>query len=108
MSWIIFLDARKSMDQRFWLEDPSTLIKSFHLLPDERAGRIERLNSLSLLIIIISLVLFLLKVRYWWVFLIGGLLVTIVLWKSEQIQCYQEIMFVTRPQYQRVLRRYET
>jgi len=65
---------------KFWLEDllsfrsPTGLTES------------QRLNLVTWLVVIGSLLLYLLGIRAWWLFLLGGLLVIVMqyLWRSPQ------------------------
>lgn len=65
---------------QFWLNNPSSLFSSFNLFPDISMSIPEILNCVTRLILLISLLLFLFKVPYWYLFPIIGLLLIIVLY----------------------------
>lgn len=64
----------------FWLFDASALYQSFDITPHEYMTHTERLNAMARLIIIIAAVLYILGLAIWWIVLIMGLTVTVILW----------------------------
>ena len=73
------------MTCQFWLDDFHCLFKNISLFPEKSQNEAERLNSMTWIIIIVSLVLWGFRVRYWWLFLIIGLILVFILylsWKS--------------------------
>lgn len=69
---------------KFWLEDPTILFKNFQLLPTIMMTQTERLNALTRLIIIITIVLFFMKISYWFVFLFLGIVIVIGLYQYSR------------------------
>lgn len=75
-----------SVKERFWLEDPSIIFQSGVIIPRCNMSIIERLNALTRLILLITLFLLLFCFREWWLFLLLGLILVLVLYYLE---CYQ-------------------
>ena len=69
---------------KFWLEDPTVLVRNFHILPTIMMTQTERLNALTRLIIIITILLFVLKMSYWFIFLFLGLIIVIGLHHTSE------------------------
>jgi uncharacterized membrane protein len=67
---------------QFWLEDFSCLFKNISLFPDQSQNEAERLNSMTWIIIIVSLLLFGFRIQYWWLFLLIGLFLVFILYLS--------------------------
>lgn len=68
----------------FWIENPSVLLHNFNIIPSIHMNPIERLNTLTRLVIIISIILFFLKVREWLLFLILANLIIIGIYYTIQ------------------------
>jgi hypothetical protein len=70
----------------FWLNKPSQLFR-LQILPSSSLTNGERLNAVSRLIIIITIILFIFwrEEGHWWRFLLAGALIVIVLYFS--IRC---------------------
>jgi hypothetical protein len=66
--------------ERFWLEQPICLLSSTTLIPNCTMTTAARLNALTRLIILISLVLYFFCLCQWWLFLLLGLLLVIILY----------------------------
>lgn len=66
--------------ERFWLEEPISLFYSANLIPQCTMTVAERLNALTRLILVITLILYLFCLGQWWLFLILGILLVIVLY----------------------------
>lgn len=64
----------------FWIEDPSALFQTFDVIPDMNMTDAERLNAMTRVIIIITVIMFLFKFQAWWLFLCLGLIVVIIIW----------------------------
>jgi hypothetical protein len=64
----------------FWLEDSSALFETFDIIPNADMNDMERLNAMTRAIIIISAIMFVVKFPAWWVFLVFGIIVVIILW----------------------------
>lgn len=67
---------------KFWLEDPSVLIRHWELWPTSTMCEAQRLNVFTLLVIIIAVILKFMGSKDWWLFLVGGLVVIVVIWFS--------------------------
>lgn len=65
---------------KFWIEDPSILFQTFEIIPHDDMSISERLNAMSRVIIIIALGLFMLKFEGWWILLLLGLMIIIIIW----------------------------
>lgn len=63
---------------KFWLEDPSQLF-TLQIFPAQGMTKAEKLNSITLLILIISLILYLMGIKWWLIFLLLGLLLVVIL-----------------------------
>ena len=70
--------------ERFWLEEPISLFRNTSLVPQCGMTTGARLNALTRLILIITLILYLSKFGRWWLFLLLGLLLIIVLYYLDQ------------------------
>ena len=74
---------KKSMEraeERFWLEDPKSLFKSFHVFPMSDMTEDQRYNSLTRGLIVIVVILLVLKNKWWSYTLAAGLLVITLLY----------------------------
>jgi hypothetical protein len=60
--------------EEFWLDNPCILLKHFDLIPSYDKTLNEKLNCLSRIVIIITLILYYMENKYWLVFLLIGLL----------------------------------
>lgn len=78
---IINIPKREIKSSTFWFEDPPALVKTFDLLPQHDMDDTERLNAMTRMIIIISVIMFLVQFQLWWFFLTLGLIVVISLWQ---------------------------
>jgi hypothetical protein len=74
------MSSQKTPNIGFWFEDMSSLFKTIDIIPNETMTDAERLNAMTRVVILISAIMFILKVPIWWFFLSMGLLVTVVLW----------------------------
>jgi hypothetical protein len=68
---------------KFWIHKPSELFK-FEIFPSSDMTDVQKLNALTRLIIVISIILFIVYYDspYWWKFLLCGLLITTLLYFS--------------------------
>lgn len=62
-----------------WLENPSVLISSFVLVPRRTMTDAEVLNTMTRVILVVSLFMFILGLN-WLLFLIMGLVAVVVVW----------------------------
>ena len=72
-----------SQQTPFWLENYKVLFSSVNLVPSYAMTENEKLNALTRLIIIISLFLFFLHWSCWWVVLLVGIGIVIILYYSS-------------------------
>lgn len=73
-----------SPNERFWLEEPVSLFRSTTLIPQCGMTTAARLNALTRLVLLIALILYLFCIGQWWLFLLLGLLLVIVLYYLDQ------------------------
>ena len=64
-------------DETFWLEDPRDLLARFDIFPRPEDTWERKLNTITRLIIIITIILILAKWKYWLTFLLIGLVLVI-------------------------------
>jgi len=64
----------------FWVENPTTLLENFDIVPNEDMTDGNRLNSMTRIIILISAIMFGVNFQLWWLFLSLGLIVVVTLW----------------------------
>jgi len=67
-------------EEVFWIKDITVLYRNTSILPNQHMTDIERLNALTRLVLVITLVLFVLRVTSWLVFLIGGIGIVLFLY----------------------------
>jgi hypothetical protein len=79
---------------KFWLEDFSCLFKQINFIPDKNQNEQERLNSMTWVIIIVSLILLGFGIKSWWIFLLFGLSLIIIIFLSYR-QTIKEISHYT-------------
>ena len=66
-------------DIKFWVEDPCILLRDLNIFPTFDMTRNEKLNSLTRLSIIITIVMYLMDYKQWFTFLLLALLIIILL-----------------------------
>ncbi len=69
---------------QIWFENPSVLFQNWNLIPQVHMDNTERLNTYTRLLLSMTLVLYALKLPVWWMFLILGIFVIIVIWTILQ------------------------
>lgn len=67
----------------FWLSDPSVLLKP-EFIPNNTMTKTEKLNTLTRLLIIGSLILFAVDYKEWYIILLAGLLIIIICYNSQK------------------------
>lgn len=77
--------------ERFWLEEPAALLKSTIIIPECGMTVAARLNALTRLILLITLLLWIFCVARWWLFLLFGLLLVVILFYLESNRRLPEI-----------------
>lgn len=82
--------------QKIWFESPRFILSDINLIPNESQTFDEKLNALTRLIIVISVILLLFKCKNWYLFLIFGLIIVIGIHttktKSDTIDFFNENM----------------
>lgn len=68
-----------NINEQFWLYDPLVLFKHFTLLPRGDMSKSEKFNAITRLLLLITIILFFIGCKEWYVVLIFGLLVIIFL-----------------------------
>lgn len=66
-------------NEKFWVDDPTALISNFQLLPSKDMSLNEKLNTLTRLAIICSVVMYFMEFEYWLIFLITSILIVVSL-----------------------------
>ncbi len=72
-----------SAPEKFWLENLSDLFRQVTILPNAEMTEEERLNAMTRLVIIISIVLLLFGYGSWILFLVLGVVLVIVLYYAN-------------------------
>lgn len=67
-------------DGGFWLQNPSVLIQHTDITPHSDMTNVERINAMFRVIIILTIVLYLAGFQIWIVFLLFGILLTLIVW----------------------------
>jgi len=76
----------KMADVKFWIEDPCILFTDLVLLPTTNLSRQQKLNALSRLVIIISIVLYMMDYRGWSTFALVSLMILALLNYSNAVK----------------------
>jgi hypothetical protein len=63
----------------FWLEDPSILFSDFVLFPNKEMNKSEKLNALTRLAVLLTILLYFLKWPHWHIFLLCSLILVLIL-----------------------------
>lgn len=71
-------------DDKFWLEDLSILLKEPSIIPTSCMSRTQKLNSLSRLVIVISVGMYFMEYKDWLKFLLISLAIIIVIYISTR------------------------
>lgn len=69
---------------RFWLDDPLVLFQDLNVLPTESQSYPDRMNTLTRLILVIAVIMFLLSVKGSGYFLVFGLVLVIILYYTQR------------------------
>lgn len=70
--------GQKTKD-KFWVDDPCILFSNFQIFPNPKQTKNEKLNALTRLAVIISIVLYYFEYEYWVSFLLVSLLTVLLL-----------------------------
>ncbi len=63
----------------FWAKDPGVLFQNFAVFPTPDMTKNEKLNALTRLAIVISIIMYFMEYQHWFIFLILSLLVIVIL-----------------------------
>ena len=64
---------------KFWLTDPCELVSNPSLIPTKEMSLNEKLNSVTLLVLLGTVIMWFLDYEYWYLFLVGGLALIIII-----------------------------
>jgi hypothetical protein len=78
------MDEQICDGDEFWLKDPAILITTLELIPRQYMSKINCLNSISRLIILIAGVMWIAGDRRWWKVLLVGLGITSAIWITSR------------------------
>ena len=67
----------------FWITDPSILIEVLDIVPHDNMNDEERLNALTRIILIISLIMYIIKFEGWIIFLFLGIAFTVCIYGTK-------------------------
>lgn len=95
----------KPIDQT-WIENPSILFRNYTLIPSCGMTEAERLNAITRLIIVITVILFFIPIASWWIFFLLGLGLVLLLYftsknKNDQLvenyRCFYRLRRTSKP-----------
>ncbi len=72
-----------SHSERFWLEDPRNLINKGTVLPSHHDSFEEKLNAVTRLVIIITIILAIVKWRHWQTFIVISLISIVAVYLNK-------------------------
>src|SRR3972149_3803431 len=72
------------VNKQFWLNDPAELFRNFTIIPTENMPYPERLNTLTRLLLLVVLGLYLAGQKHYWLVLVVGLLLIIIFKGTRQ------------------------
>ena len=93
------------MSSTYWYQNPAVLLRPpYRIFPSPEMTLAQRSNAFALLILVVSLVLFMIGYKGWWMFLLFGLAVVLVVAIVEQarapvVEYYQCPIEPVRPRY---------
>jgi hypothetical protein len=68
-----------SVGEKFWVDDPTVLVKNLMIFPLPTMSKNQKLNALTRLAVVISTTLYFMNYEYWFTFLVLSLLAIILL-----------------------------
>ncbi len=63
----------------FWAKDPGVLFQNFAIFPTPEMTKNEKLNALTRLTIVVSIIMYFMEYQHWFIFLVLSLLVIVIL-----------------------------
>lgn len=82
-------------NSKCWIEDPTTLLRATSIIPTCQMNEAERINAITRLVIVIAVVLFFVPIASWWVFLILGIILVVILYlisRNKEIKNNKKII----------------
>jgi hypothetical protein len=75
---------RENKIDKTWIDDPSTIFQNYALIPSYGMTEAERLNAITRLIIVITVILFFIPIASWWIFFLLGLGLVVILYLTSK------------------------
>ena len=63
-----------------WFEDPLQLLRCWDCFPNTGMSDEERFNTITRLVIVVAVLLLIVGIGHWWIFLILGIILILILW----------------------------
>ncbi len=82
------------MGDKFWIENPAVLLSSLDVFPNSDMSEEERLNAITRLIIVISVILLVMGYKEWLIFLIIGIVFVVIIYfnnRNNLIEPYKKL-----------------
>ncbi len=88
-----------STPSTFWIDNPAILFQSAEIIPHDAMNNAERLNAMTRIVIIISILMFLYNFPFWWLFLGLSIIFIIIYWffMQEREKTYKRKEFLRTP-----------
>jgi fatty acid desaturase len=77
-------NADRGLRDKTWIDDPLIIFQNYALIPSYGMTEAERLNAITRLIIVITVVLFFIPIASWWIFFLLGLGLVVVLYLTSK------------------------
>jgi Ca2+/Na+ antiporter len=74
------------MSTSFWIEDPCILFSDFEIFPKKDMSLSEKMNALTRLVVIVTIIMYFLKFKYWLVFGALSILLVVVFYSMKKRQ----------------------
>lgn len=74
----------------FWVEDPCILFSDMYLFPTKNMTKVEKLNALTRLAIVIAIIMYFMKYEHWFTFLALSILLIIILNYSGSFEKFKK------------------
>ena len=69
-----------NITKKCWLDDPSLLFKGQEIFPTNTMTEGERLNTVTRLVIVVTIIIYAYKCTLWWIFLCISLMLIVGIW----------------------------
>ena len=70
-------------ETQFWIKEPCVLFSSLAIFPTQEMTKNEKLNALTRLAIVVTIIMYFMKYEWWFTFLILSLLIIVILAYSD-------------------------